>query len=70
MAEQGYYRHHEGQIYRVFGTILDVPTREFRVVYGTGDEMMYGQLESRFFEEVVVDDKLISRFTFIEELER
>jgi hypothetical protein len=70
----GKYKHYKGQFYEVIGVALHSETKEelvvYKMLYETQDHT-YGSLWVRpkemFLEKILVEDKEITRFMFINE---
>lgn len=64
----GKYRHYKGNEYEVLGVARHSETLEELVIYRhlSGDNEMWVRPFGMFGEEILVDGKLVPRFTFIE----
>ncbi|MBQ9934778.1 MAG: DUF1653 domain-containing protein [Lachnospiraceae bacterium] len=65
----GLYEHYKGNKYKVIGIAKHSETLEEMVVYQAlyGDYGIWVRPKDMFFENVVVDGKMVSRFKKIEE---
>ncbi len=69
----GTYRHYKGDLYTVIGIGYHTETMEQLVIYQAryyskefGNNALWVRPLSMFLEKIVVDDKEITRFSFIE----
>lgn len=63
----GIYEHYKGNRYEVIDTLRHSETEELMVLYRMmyGDETLWARPYTMFFEEVEVNNKLVSRFKYI-----
>ncbi len=69
MLEKGFYRHFKGNIYELLDIAKNSETLEdmviYRAAYGKGE--LWVRPASMWDEKVLIDGKLLSRFTYIGE---
>lgn len=62
----GIYRHYKGNSYRVYGTVQDADSLEWRVYYGKdGQKPRWDRLYHRFVASVRVDGEEVPRFQYL-----
>ena len=65
--KKGIYEHYKGNKYQVIDTVKHSETEELMVLYRTmyGEKDLWVRPFDMFFEDVIIDEKIIPRFKYI-----